>query len=93
MIKNPENQLNKLTPEELIEFRNLHTEYETSLFDLGLLTIDYDLTQEKLNDLNKNKQTLINNIKSINEKRIALNTELSGKYGDKQVDLETGELK
>ncbi len=93
MIKTSENRPDKLTPEELTEFRTIHTEYETYLFDLGLLTVEYEAVQERLTNLDKNKQTLISNIKSINEKRITLNNELSTKYGDKQVDLETGELK
>ena len=93
MIKTPENQQNKLTPEELVQFRDIHKEYDQLIFDLGLLEIDYDFTQEKLNTLDKNKKDILNNLKSVNEKRMALNVELSTKYGDKQVDLETGDLK
>jgi hypothetical protein len=43
--------------------------------------------------LEKLKVKTLSDIREINEKRIALNTELSGKYGDRQVDLKTGELK
>jgi hypothetical protein len=93
MIKTPENQQNKLTPEELVQFRDIHKEYDQLIFDLGLLEIDYDFTQEKLNTLDKNKKDILSNLKSVNEKRMALNVELSTKYGDKQVDLETGDLK
>jgi hypothetical protein len=93
MIKTPETPANQLTPEELTEFKDTHAKYENFIFDLGLITVEYDLVKEKLDELEKLKFNLLNDIKVINEKRIALNTELSSKYGDKQVDLKTGELK
>ena len=93
MIKNAETTTNQLTPEELTEFRDVHTKYETAILDLGLITVEHDLVKEKLDELEKLKVKTLSDIREINEKRIALNTELSGKYGDRQVDLKTGELK
>jgi undecaprenyl pyrophosphate synthase len=93
MIKTPETTATYLTPEELTEFKDINIKYENSIFDLGLITVEYDLIKEKLAELEKLKLNLISDVKEITEKRNALNTELSSKYGDRQVDLKTGELK
>jgi hypothetical protein len=93
MIKTPETTATHLTPEELTEFKDIHIKYENSIFDLGLITVEYDLIKEKLNELENLKLKLISDVKEITEKRNTLNTELSSKYGDRQVDLKTGELK
>jgi len=82
-----------LTVEELAEFKSVHENYQKALFDLGIVTITIEETRKKLDELNGNKIDLIDHISEINEKRLALTAKLGDKYGDRQVDLETGELK
>jgi hypothetical protein len=82
-----------LTVEELAEFKSIHENYQKALFDLGIVTITIEETRKKLDELNGNKIDLIDHISEINEKRLALTAKLGDKYGDRQVDLETGELK
>ena len=87
-------QLNdQLTVEELAEFRNVHEGYQKALFDLGIVVINIEETKKKLDELNGNKIDLIDHINETNEKRLALTAKLGDKYGDRQVDLETGKLK
>jgi hypothetical protein len=82
-----------LTPSELENFKSVQTEYQKAIFDLGILSLSIDEAQSKISDLLENKTKLTSYIDEVNTKRITLTTELGEKYGDKQVDLETGELK
>jgi hypothetical protein len=84
MIKQTENPTH-LTSEELQEFKNIYQEYQTALFNVGLITID-------LENLTKEKNRLVEEVKEINNKRLEIVEKLSNKYGDKQVNLETGAL-
>ena len=84
MIKQTEDQTH-LTSEELQEFKNIYQEYQTAVFNLGLLSLD-------LENLNKEKTRLSNLVYEVNEKRLEIVGKLGDKYGDKQVNLETGAL-
>ena len=93
--RNTEEQtsLLSLTVEELAEFKSIHEVYQKAVFDLGILILDIEGTKKKLDELNGYKIDLTNHIDETNEKRLALTAKLGDKYGDRQVDLETGELK
>jgi hypothetical protein len=82
-----------LTLEELAEFRKVHEELSQSITDLGWLEINYANTKEQLDTLTGTRIDLLDRIKELNGKKQELSTKLGDKYGDKQVDLETGELK
>ena len=84
MIKQTETQTH-LTPEELQEFKTIYQDYQTAVFNLGLLSLD-------LENLNKEKTRLSDQVYQINEKRLEIVKKLGDKYGDKQVNLETGAL-
>lgn len=79
-----ENQTH-LTPEELQEFKNIHQEYQNALFNIGLITVD-------LENLTKEKNRLVEEILKINDNRLEIVKKLGDKYGDRQVNLETGAL-
>jgi predicted nucleic acid-binding Zn-ribbon protein len=83
----------KLTKEELQEFKEINTAYQQAIFDLGILSVAFNETEQKLNDLKGEKIDLVNHIKTVTERQQELSVKLGEKYGDKQVDLETGELK
>jgi hypothetical protein len=85
--------LDQLTPDELNEFKNIHEDYQKSLFDLGIVVVKIEETENNLDELNGTRMDLISHINEINEKRLVLTARLGEKYGDKQVDLETGKLK
>jgi hypothetical protein len=83
----------QLTVEELAEFKSTHENYQKALFDLGIVVLNLEEAKKKIDELNGNRIDLINYIQEVNEKRIALTAKLGEKYGDRQVDLETGKLK
>lgn len=85
--------LDQLTVEELAEFKSIHEGYQKSLFDLGIVILNIEEAKKKLDELNGDRIDLINYIQEVNEKRLALTAKLGDKYGDRQVDLETGKLK
>jgi hypothetical protein len=85
--------MEKLTKEELQEFKEINAAYQQAIFDLGVVSINLNEVEQKLNDLKGEKIDLINHIKVIVEKQQEMGIKLGEKYGDKQVDLETGELK
>ena len=83
----------QLTVEELTDFKGIHEEYQKALFDLGIVVINLEEAKKKIDELNGNRIDLISYIQEVNEKRLVLTAKLGEKYGDKQVDLETGKLK
>ena len=82
----------QLTVEELAEFKSVHENYQKALFDLGIAVLNIEEAKNKLDELNGNRIDLINYVQEVNEKRLALTAKLGDKYGDRQVDLETGKL-
>jgi len=83
----------KLSSEELAEFRTTYEAYQRAIFDLGTLTVNIDGAKKQLDDLNGERLDLLNHINVLIEKQTAIGNKLGDKYGLKQVDLETGELK
>lgn len=94
MIKSSKtNKTQKLTAEELEEFKEVYESYQKAIFDLGLISIELDGLKEKLDELNGERLDLIDQVKELSTKQQEISNALGEKYGDKQVDLETGELK
>ena len=82
----------KLTKEELQEFREINIAYQQAIIDLGNLSLALSETEQKLNDLKGEKIDLLSHIKTVTERQQEMSVKLGEKYGDKQVNLETGEL-
>jgi hypothetical protein len=94
MIKQNKNEkATKLTTEELKEFRETYEGYQKAVFDLGTLEVEIDAFKKRLDELSGERIDLLNHINIINTKQQEIANKLGDKYGLKQVDLETGELK
>ena len=94
MIKQNKNEkATKLTPEELKDFRETYEGYQKAVFDLGTLEIEIDAFKKRLDELSGERIDLLNHISVLSQKQQELSNQLGDKYGIKQVDLETGELK
>ena len=94
MIKQNKNEkATKLTEEELKEFRETYEGYQKAVFDLGALEVEIDAFKKKLDELSGERIDLLNHINILNTKQQEIGNKLGDKYGLKQVDLETGELK
>lgn len=91
--KNSNNDMQKLTAEELKEFKEVYDSYQRAVYDLGSLDLEIENTKLRLDALNKEKEDQLNHINLLNEKQQEIGNKLGDKYGLKQVDLETGELK
>jgi hypothetical protein len=74
--------MEKLTNEEFAEFKQNYFDYQQAVFALGNLEAEYVT----------NKNSILIQLNDINEKKAKINNTLGEKYGEKQVDLETGEL-
>jgi chromosome segregation ATPase len=82
----------KLTTDELTEFKQNHTAYQQAIVDLGILEININETEHNLDSLNDEKHTLLSHIKALTTQKQEISAKLGDKYGNKQVDLETGNL-
>ena len=85
--------MEKLTDKELKEFKEVNNNYQQAIFDLGVLELSISETKQRLDDLNTEKLNTLSTIQKLIEKQQEIGVNLGEKYGDKQVDLETGELK
>ena len=83
----------QLSPEELAEFREVYEVYQKAIFDLGALSLNIDNVKKELDTLTGERIDLLNHIGVLTEKQTEIGNQLGDKYGFKQVDLETGELK
>ena len=93
MLKVNKTPMEKLTSEELQEFKDINIKYQQFVFDLGILEVNIHEIKNQLDELNAERNVLLFDIKSIITKQQELSNKLGEKYGNKQVDLETGELK
>mgnify|MGYP003353216618 CR=1 FL=1 len=94
MIKQNKNEkATKLTPEELKEFKETYEGYQKAVYDLGALDVEIDSYQKRLDELTGERIDLLNHISVLATRQQELGNSLGDKYGIKQVDLETGELK
>ena len=92
MVKQSKNG-QKLTPEELQEFKDVYEGYQKAVYDLGSLDLELSKVKKRLDELNVEKIDLLSHIDVLNEQQVSIANKLGDKYGMKQVDLETGELK
>jgi hypothetical protein len=83
----------KLTNEELQEFKDVYQGYQKAIYDLGALDLELSKVKKRLDELNVEKIDLISHIDVLDEQQVSIANKLGDKYGMKQVDLETGELK
>jgi hypothetical protein len=93
MLKINKTPMEKLTSEELQGFKDINIKYQQFIFDLGILEVNIHEIKNQLDELNAERTNLLFDIKSIITKQQELSNKLGEKYGNKQVDLETGELK
>jgi len=82
----------QLTAEELNEFKQNYTAYQQAIVDLGMLEININETEHNLDSLNDEKYTLLSHIKALTIQKQEISAKLGDKYGNRQVDLETGNL-
>ena len=92
-ISNNSTSNQKLTTEELENFKRVYESFNKRLLDLGAVELDIKAFKMQLEEAEKVKEELISVLQSLDEEKAKLSVDLGDKYGNKQVDLETGELR
>jgi hypothetical protein len=87
------NKMEKLTNEEFEEFKQNYTEHQQTILNLGFLEAESSILRNQLNAISVNKEALLNKLAELSTAKQEIGNKLGEKYGEKQVDLETGELK
>jgi hypothetical protein len=85
------NTVIKLTSEEIQSIQDLQTKYASIASRLGQIKIEQILAKSQLNNLEKLELEEEENYKAIQTSEISLAETLKEKYGEGQVNLETGE--
>lgn len=82
----------KLTQEELQSIKDLQSKYNQTLFEIGVAEAQRIALQEQLEKLENNKSTLFKDLATIEQKESELTKTLQTKYGQGNIDVETGEI-
>jgi uncharacterized protein (DUF3084 family) len=75
----------KLTPEELSKLQEINNQIQDTVSSLGQIETQMSLMQ-------KNKESLLASFSQIQQDQDQLATELTQKYGDGIIDLNSGEF-
>jgi hypothetical protein len=74
-----------VTPEELQTLRNLQQKRDK-------LTIDFGYVEFQIQELELQKETLVDFLTQLKQEEIQVSQEITNKYGKGSVDLNTGEF-
>lgn len=83
----------KLTQEELNEIKKLQQFYNQIIFDLGRTEAQLINLQNQIDLAVNEKDKLVKDLKTLEEKEIQLSKDLQNKYGQGVINIETGEIK
>lgn len=84
--------MTKLSQEELQQIKDLQVRYNKTIFELGAAQAQLMALEEQIEKITAEKKNLIADIKSIEEKENNLVKELQEKYGQGNINIETGEI-
>jgi len=84
--------MKKLTQEELTQVAQLTQRFQQTLFELGSCEKQINDTEEYLNKFIENKNNLLKDLKTIEDKEMELSIQLRDKYGEGTINPQTGEI-
>ena len=82
----------KLTQEELQQIKDLQSKYNQTLFEIGVAEAQLIVFQENIEKLQEAKKGLVSDLKTIEQKESELVKSLQEKYGEGNIDINTGEI-
>jgi chromosome segregation ATPase len=82
----------QLTQEELQSIKDLQARYNQTTFEVGSLEIQLSTYKKYVVSLEEEKANLLKDITSIEEKEKELTNQLVSKYGNGNINSETGEI-
>ena len=82
----------QLTPEELQQIKELQSKYNQTIFEVGASEAQIIAFQQGIENLQKAKNGLVSDLKTIEQKESELVKSLQEKYGQGNINIETGEI-
>lgn len=82
----------KLTQEEVDQIKSLQKLYNQTVFDLGKIEAQIASLDRRLDLFRQEKEKSLNDLKTIEDKETQLSQDLQSKYGQGNIDIETGEI-
>jgi oligoribonuclease NrnB/cAMP/cGMP phosphodiesterase (DHH superfamily) len=82
----------QLTPEELQSIKDLQSKYNQTIFEIGASEAQLIAFRQGIDKLEKAKDGLISDLATIEQKESELVKSLQEKYGQGEIDIETGNI-
>ena len=82
----------KLTAEELQQIKDLQSNYNQAIFEIGASEAQLIAFQQGIEKLQQAKKDLVSNLTTIEQKESELVKSLQEKYGQGNINPETGEI-
>ena len=84
--------MSQLTPEELKSVKDLQSQYNQTIFEVGVAETQILTIEKQVKKLREDKEALIKDLDTIEQKESALIATLQTKYGNGAINPETGEI-
>jgi septal ring factor EnvC (AmiA/AmiB activator) len=82
----------KLTQEEIDAIKQLQSQYNKNIFELGSIEAQLQLLTAQIKSLETEKNNVLSDLNKVGDKEKELVDSLQEKYGAGNIDLETGEI-
>jgi oligoribonuclease NrnB/cAMP/cGMP phosphodiesterase (DHH superfamily) len=82
----------QITPEEIQQIKDLQSKYNQTIFEIGAAEAQLIVFQENIEKLDAAKKGLVSDLKTIEQKETELTKTLQEKYGEGNINIETGEI-
>ena len=82
----------QLTAEELQQIKDLQSKYNQAIFEIGASEAQLIAFQQGIEKLQKAKEALVSDLTTIEQKESELVKSLQEKYGQGNIDAETGNI-
>jgi oligoribonuclease NrnB/cAMP/cGMP phosphodiesterase (DHH superfamily) len=84
--------LKKLTQEEIDSIKQLQSQYNKNIFELGSAEAQLQLLTAQIKIIEAEKNSILSDLNKIGDKEKELVDSLQEKYGAGNIDLENGEI-
>ena len=82
----------QLTQEEIQQIKELQSKYNQTILEIGAAEAQLIVFQENIEKLQEAKKGLVSDLKTIEQKESELVKTLQEKYGQGNINIETGEI-
>ena len=82
----------QLAPEELQSIKDLQSKYNQTIFEIGAAEAQLIVFQQNIDKLQEAKKGLVSDLTTIEKKESELVASLQEKYGQGNINIETGEI-